>query len=88
MKSLAEQDFIRDSQYFGSALIKQYQALLDTEDPITFTGAGSGSLAATTENIGMLIHTILNFSAMNKGRQWAQAVAMAHHRGTKDLNRR
>src|SRR5205809_2003856 len=68
LKSLTEQDFIRILKEPKNALIKQYQALLDTEGiKLTFTEDAIEELAAfaarvneSTENIGARrLHTIL-----------------------------
>jgi ATP-dependent HslUV protease ATP-binding subunit HslU len=68
LKSLTEQDFIRILKEPKNALIKQYQALLDTEGiKLTFTEDALQEVAGfaarvneTTENIGARrLHTIL-----------------------------
>ena len=68
LKSLTEQDFIRILKEPKNALIKQYQALLDTEGiKLTFTEDALQEVASfaaivnqTTENIGARrLHTIL-----------------------------
>jgi ATP-dependent HslUV protease ATP-binding subunit HslU len=68
LKSLSEQDFIRILKEPKNALIKQYQALLDTEGiKLTFTEDALGEIAnfaarvnESTENIGARrLHTIL-----------------------------
>src|SRR5436305_2218267 len=68
LKSLTEQDFIRILTEPKNALVKQYQALLDTEGiKLTFTedalqeiSAFAASVNQSTENIGARrLHTIL-----------------------------
>ena len=68
MKSLSEADFVRILREPKNALIKQYQALLDTEGiKLSFTEDALAELARTaayvnanTENIGARrLHTIL-----------------------------
>jgi ATP-dependent HslUV protease ATP-binding subunit HslU len=68
LKSLNEQDFIRILKEPKNALIKQYQALLDTEGiKLTFTEDAIEAIASfaaqvneSTENIGARrLHTIL-----------------------------
>ena len=68
LKSLSEQDFIRILKEPKNALVKQYQALLDTEGiKLTFTADALAEIArfaaqvnASTENIGARrLHTIV-----------------------------
>src|SRR5450759_1141000 len=68
LKSLTEEDFVRILKEPKNALIKQYQALLDTEGiKLTFTDSAIGEIARyaslvneNTENIGARrLHTIL-----------------------------
>jgi len=75
LKSLTEQDFIRILKEPKNALIKQYQALLDTEGiKLTFTEDALQEIASfaaqvneSTENIGArALHTILE----NSGRRF------------------
>jgi ATP-dependent HslUV protease ATP-binding subunit HslU len=66
LKSLSEQDFVRILKEPKNALVKQYQALLETEGiKLTFTADALAEIARfaarvneRTENIGAL-HTIM-----------------------------
>jgi ATP-dependent HslUV protease ATP-binding subunit HslU len=68
LKSLSEQDFVRILKEPKNALVKQYQALLETEGiKLTFTADALAEIArfaaqvnASTENIGARrLHTIV-----------------------------